>query len=161
MKNQYEYTINSTDDIRRALEEAEREGYELTHSTARFDLRGTADSSISVDSPLKDLYVVAHGPAPVYVLDDVTVIAEDSAVVYAMEDSLVDAYDSAIVYAYDRSGVDVSMDSSVHVESDDVIVNAFGDAKVYLSAPGAEGSRATVNVHDGANLIQTPAATEN
>lgn len=160
MKDQYEYTINSTDDISRALAEAEREGYELTHYTARFDLRGKAGVPISVDDSLKDLHVVAHGPAPVYVSDGVTVIAEDSATVYATEDGLVDAYDSATVYAYDRSEVDVSGDASVYIASDDVIVNAFGDAKVYLPAPGTPGSRATINVLDGANLIQA-AATEN
>lgn len=157
MKDQYEYTINSTDDIGRALAEAERKGYELTHYTARFDLRGEPGRPISVDGSLKDLHVVSYGPAPVYVSDGVTVIAEDSATVYATEDSVVDAYGSVTVYAYDRSEVDVSCNASVYIASDDVIVNAFGDAKVYLPAPGKAGSRATVNVPDGANLIQATA----
>lgn len=161
MKDQYEYTINSTDDISRALEEAEREGYELTHYTARFDLRGEAGRQISVDSSLEDLHVVAYGPSPVYVSGGAVVIAKESATVYATEDGLVDAYDSATVYAYDRSEVDVSCDASVYVASDDVIVNAFGDARVYLPAHGAAGSRATVNVPDGANLIRATAAAEN
>ena len=160
MKDQYEYTINSTDDISRALEEAERLGYELTHYTARFDLRGQAGVPISVDSALKYLHVVAHGPAPVYVSDGATVIAEEASVVYATGDGLVDAYDSATVYAYDSSEVAVSCDASVYVASDDVIVNAFGDAEVYLPAPGVAGSGAAVNVQDGANLIQA-ACTEN
>lgn len=33
MKNQYEYTINSTDDIRKALEEVDREDFYLTQKT--------------------------------------------------------------------------------------------------------------------------------
>lgn len=162
MKNQYEYTINSTEDIRKALNEAERKGYDLSYSNSAFYLRGTAGRPLSVDDSLADLYVVAYGPAPVWVSGEgkVTVIAEETSTVYATEGSLVDAYDSATVYAYDHSEVDVSADSSVHVASDDVIVNAFRDAKVYLPAPGAAGSQATVNVPDGANLIQaTP--TEN
>lgn len=158
MKDQYEYTINSTDDINRALAEAAREGYELTHYTARFDLRGEGGVPISVDGSLKNLHAVAHGPAPVYVSDGTTVIAEDSATVYATGDGFVDAYDSATVYAYDRSEVDVSCDACVYIASDDVIVNAFGDARVYLPAHGAAGSRATVNVPDGANLIRATAA---
>lgn len=36
MKNQYEYTINSTEDISRAL--AEREGYVLTYYNSAFYL---------------------------------------------------------------------------------------------------------------------------
>lgn len=159
MKDQYKYTINSTDDIRRALAEAEQEGYELTHYTARFDLRGQVGVPISVDSSLKDLHVVAHGPAPVYVSGKaVTVIAEKFSTVYAAGGSVVDAYDSASVYAYDRSAVDVGEDSAVYVASDDVIVNAFGNAKVYLPAPGVAGARATVNILDSANLIQADGA---
>lgn len=158
MKDQYEYTINSTYDIARALEEAELAGYELTHYTSRFDLRGQAGVPISVDSSLKDLHVVAHGPAPVYVSGGATVIAEDASVVYASGDGLVDAYDSATVYAYDSSEVAVSGNASVHVASDDVIVNAFGDATVYLPAQRVAGSRALVNATDGANLLQAPTA---
>lgn len=67
MKNQYEYTINSTEDIRKALSEAEREGYELTHYNSAFYLRGTAGELISVDDSLANLYVTAYGPAPVLV----------------------------------------------------------------------------------------------
>lgn len=159
MKDQYEYTINSTADISRVLDEAEREGYELTYYNSRFDLRGEAGIPISVDGSLKDFHVIAYGPAPVYVSGGTTVIAEESSVVYAMEDSPVDAYDSATVYAYDRAEVDVSMSSSVYVASDDVIVNAFSDAKVYLPAPGTSGSRATVNVPDGSDLIRRAAST--
>lgn len=156
MKNQYEYTINSTDDIRRALEEAEREGYELTYYTASFYLVGVAGEVISVDDSLADLYVVTRGPAPVRVSGEgkTTLIAEGSAVVYATEGSLVDSYDSATVYAYDHSEVDVSTGSSVYVASDDVLVNAFGDAKVYLPAPGKPGAGATVNAPSASNLIQ-------
>ena len=163
MKDQYEYTINSTDDISRALAEAEREGYDLTFYNSSFYLRGKAGESISVDDSLANLHVVTYGPAPVWVSGEgaVTVTAEGDATVYATGGSLVDAYDSATVYAYDRSEVDVSMDASVFAASDDVIINAFGDARAYLPSPGVEGSRATVNVHDGANLIQAPAATEN
>lgn len=156
MKNQYEYTINSTDDIRRALDEADRENIYLTHDNSAFHLRGAEGETISVDDSLADLYVVAHGPAVVWVSGEgrTTVIAEESSVVYAAEGSVVDAYDSATVYAYDRSDVDVSMDSSVYVASDDVIVSAFGDAKVYLPSTGSDGSQATVSVPGSGNLIQ-------
>ena len=65
MKNQYEYTINSTEDIRKALGEADREGYALTHYNSAFYLRGEAGKSITVDDSLANLYVVAYGPAPV------------------------------------------------------------------------------------------------
>lgn len=147
MKNQYEYTINSTDDIRKALDEAEREGYELTHYNSAFYLRGTAGEPISVDDSLANLNVVAYGPAPVYVSGEgeVTAVAEESAVVYALEGSVVDAYGSATVYAYDRSRVDVSMGAAAYVVSDGVEVNAFGHAKVYLPEPGVWGSDAVVN----------------
>ena len=40
MKNQYEYAINSTEDIRKALDEAECEGYALSHYNSAFYLRG-------------------------------------------------------------------------------------------------------------------------
>ena len=93
MKNQYEYTINSTDDIRKALDEAERGGYDLTFYNSAFYLRGTAGEPISVDDSLANLYAVTYGPAPVWVSGEgeVTVRAEESAVVYATGGSLVDA----------------------------------------------------------------------
>jgi hypothetical protein len=156
MKNQYEYTINSTDDIRRALAEADRANIYLTHYNSAFHLRGADGDTISVDDSLADLYVVAHGPAVVWASGEgrTTVIAEESSAVYAAGGSVVDAYDSATVYAYDRSDVNVSMDSSVYVSSDDVIVSAFGDAKVYLPAAGSSGAQATVSVPGSGNLIQ-------
>ena len=111
MKNQYEYTINSTEDISRALADAESNGYDLTHYNSAFYLRGTASESISVDDSLANLHVVAYGPAPVWVSGegDTTVIAEESAVVYAIERGVVDAYESSTVYAYGRSTVVVQM----------------------------------------------------
>lgn len=155
MKNQYEYTINSSEDIGRALEEAEREGYDLTYYTSAFYLRGEAGKPITVDASLKDLFVTAYGPAPVYVFgDEVTVTAENSSTVYAMSGSVVDASDSATVYAYDRAEVDVSMNASVYAASDDVVITAYGDSRVYLPAPGIPGSEASVSVPDPANLIQ-------
>lgn len=156
MKNQYEYTVDSTDDIRRALDEAEREGYELTLYNSAFYLRGTAGNPISVDDSLANLYVVAYGPAPVWASGEgeVTVRAEESAVVYATEGSLVDAYDSATVYAYDRAQVDVSMDASVYVASDDVDVEAFGTSKVYLPGYGVAGSRAFVHLEGDSEILQ-------
>ena len=57
MKNQYEYTINSTEDISKALAEAERMGYRLTSYNSTFRLRGEAGHSIAVDDSLADLYV--------------------------------------------------------------------------------------------------------
>lgn len=166
MKNQYEYTVDSTDDIRRALDEAEREGYYLTHYNSAFYLRGNTGNPISVDDSLANLYVVAYGPAPVWVSGEgeTTVIAEGSAVVYATEAGVVDAYDSATVYAYDRSDVVVQMDASVHVASDEVDVEAWGDSKVYLPAEGVEGADPHLRVEGSAKVIRgvaDPSRTEN
>ena len=156
MKNQYEYTINSTEDISRALADAESNGYDLTHYNSAFYLRGTAGESISVDDSLANLHVVTYGPAPVWVSGEgeTTVIAEESAVVYATEGGVVDAYDSATVYAYDRSEVVVQMEAAVYVASDEVDVEAWGDSKVYLPAEGLVGSRAGVRVNNDAKIIR-------
>ena len=161
MKNQYEYTINSTEDIQRALDEAEREGYDLTFYNSAFYLRGTADNAISVDDSLANLYVVAYGPAPVWVSGEgeVTVRAEESSVIYAIEAGVVDAYDSSTVYAYDRARVTVQMEASVYAASDDVDVEAWGDSKVYLPSPGVNGSQAWVRLEDEAQLIEGSAAS--
>ena len=163
MKNQYEYTINSTDDIRKALDEADREGYELTHYNSAFYLRGTAGEPISVDDSLASLHVTAYGPAPVWVSGEgeTTVIAEESAVVYATEDSVVDAYASATVYAYDRAEVVVQMGAAVYVASDSVDVEAWGSSKVYLPAPGVAGSLAWVRTADDVQVIRGSAVPEN
>lgn len=156
MKNQYEYTINSTEDIRKALDEAEREGYRLSHYSSAFYLRGTAGEPISVDDSLANLYVVAYGPAPVWVSGEgeTTVIAEESAVVYATEGSVVDAYDSSTVYAYDHSEVVVQMEASVYVSSDDVDVEAWGDSQVYLPAEGSAGADPRLRVRGDAKVIR-------
>lgn len=162
MKNQYEYTINSTEDISRALADAESNGYDLTHYNSAFYLRGTAGEPISVDDSLASLHVTAYGPAPVWVSGegDTTVIAEESAVVYATEGSIVDAYDSATVYAYDRAEVVVQMGAAVYVASDTVDVEAWGSSKVYLPAPGVDGSLAWVRTADGAQVIRRSAVPE-
>lgn len=156
MKNQYEYTINSTEDITRALMEAEHEGYELTHYNSAFYLRGTAGEPISVDDSLANLYVTAYGPAPVLVSGEgeVTVIAEESAVVYATEAGNVDAYDSSTVYAYDLAQAVVQMEASVYVASDDVDVEAWGSSKVYLPSGGVKGSKAFVRLEEDAKIIR-------
>lgn len=156
MKNQYEYTIDSTDDIRKALADAERNGYYLSFYNSAFYLRGTAGQPISVDDSLANLYVVTYGPAPVWVSGEgeVTVKAEGNAVVYATEGNLVDAYDSATVYAYDRAQVDVSVNASVYVASDDVAVEAFGNSRVYLPREGVAGSRAFVHLEGDAEIIR-------
>lgn len=156
MKNQYEYTINSTEDISRALAEAEREGYELTYYNSAFYLRGTAGEPISVGDSLANLHVVAYGPAPVWVSGegDTTVIAEKSAYVYAIDRGVVDAYDSATVYAYDSATVAVNMEATVYISSDDVDVDAFGSSKVYLPAPGVAGSLAWVRTTDDVRVIR-------
>lgn len=155
MKKQYEYTINSTEDIPRALADAESNGYDLTNYNSAFYLRGTAGESISVDDSLANLHVTAYGPAPVWVSGNgkTTVIAEESAVVYATEGSTVDAYDSAIVYAYDRSMVAVNMGAAVYVASDDVDVEAWDNSKVYLPSAGVDGSQAEVLLEDDAEII--------
>lgn len=156
MKNQYEYEINSTEDIRKALNEAEREGYALNHYNSAFYLRGTAGEPISVDDSLANLHVVAYGPAPVWVSGEgeTTVIAEKSAVVYAIARGVVDAYDSATVYAYDSATVAVNMEASVYVASADVDVEAFGNSKVYLPSDGVAGSRASVLLEGDAKIIR-------
>lgn len=162
MKNQYEYTINSTEDISRALAEAERKGYELTHYDSAFHLHGTAGEPISVDDSLANLHVMAYGPAPVWVSGEgeTTVIAGESAVVYAIARGIVDAYDSATVYAYDSATVVVNMEASVYISSDDVAVDAFGSSKVYLPAPGVAGSLAEVRTADDAQVIRGSAVPE-
>lgn len=156
MKNQYEYTINSTDDIRKALDEAEREGYDLTFYNSAFYLRGDVGNPISVDDSLANLYVVAYGPAPIWVSGEgeVTVTAEESAVVHATESSVVDAYDSSTVYAYDHAEVVVQVEASVYAASDDVDVAAWGDSKVYLPPSGVAGSQARVSLEGGASIIR-------
>ena len=162
MKNQYEYTINSTEDIAQALAAAERNGYDLAVYNSAFYLRGEAGSPISVDDSLAGLYVVAYGPAPVRVSGEgkVTVRAENESVVYAWEGSSVDAYTSATVYAYDRSLVDVSEEASVYVSSDGVDVNAYDHSRVYLPDPGVAGSQARVSLNNDASLIR-PSSTIN
>lgn len=152
MKAQYTWTINSPQDIDRALAEADREGYELTFYTSRLDLRGVPGSPISVDGRLENIYVVAHGPAPVYAEGSTTVQAVDSAVVYATAESTVDAYDAATVYAYDDAQVDVSTDAAVYAASDDVDINAYGSGRVYLPSEGA-GARASVHLHASTSKI--------
>lgn len=156
MKNQYEYTINSTEDIHKALDEAEREGYELTHYNSALYLRGTAGEPISVDDSLSNLHVVAYGPAPVWVSGEgeTTVIADESAVVYATEGSVVAAYGSATVYAYDRAEVVVQMEAAVFVASDNVDVEAWDSSKVYLPSSGVDGSRAQVLLEGDAEIIR-------
>lgn len=155
MKNQYEYTINSTEDISRALADAERNGYDLTFYNSAFYLRGTPGLPISVDDSLANLHVVAYGPAPVWVSGgEVTVTAEGSTTIYASEGCFVDAYGSAVVYAYDHSEVDACEDAVVYAASDDATINVFGNAKAYLPAPGAAGARAIVRALNTANLIR-------
>lgn len=156
MKNQYEYTINSTEDISRALADAESNGYDLTHYNSAFYLRGTAGEPISVGDSLANLHVVAYGPAPVWVSGegDTTVIAEESSVIYAIEEGIVDAYDSSTVYAYDRAQIAVQMEASVYVASDDVDVEAWGSSKVYLPSDGVEGSKAFVRLEGDAEIIR-------
>lgn len=162
MKNQYEYTINSTEDISRALADAESNGYDLTHYNSAFYLRGTAGEPISVGDSLANLHVTAYGPAPVWVSGkgDTTVIAEESAVVYAIGRGVVDAYDSATVYAYDSATVVVNTEAAVYISSDDVDVDAFGSSKVYLPAPGVAGSLAWVRTADDAQVIRGSAVPE-
>lgn len=156
MKNQYEYTINSTEDISRALADAESNGYDLTHYNSAFYLRGTAGKPILVGDSLANLYAVAYGPAPVWVSGEgeTTVLAKESAVVYATEGGVVDAYDSATVYAYDRAEVVVQMEAAVYVASDNAYVEAWGSSKVYLPSSGVDGSQAQVRLEGDAEIIR-------
>ena len=156
MKDQYTWTIDSTQSLDRALAEADREGYELTFYTSRFDLRGDPGSPISVDGRLENLYVVAYGPAPVYVEGGAVVQAVESSVVYAGDGGVVDAYDTATVYAYDDAQVDVSMNASVYAVSDDVDINAYGSSRVYLPSEGTAGANASVRLNDSTAKIIRP-----
>jgi hypothetical protein len=162
VKKQHEYTINSTEDISRALADAESNGYELTRYNSAFYLRGTAGEPISVDDSLANLYVTAYGPAPVWVSGkgNTAVIAEESAVVYATERGVVDAYDSATVYAYGSAMVSVNMEAAAYISSDDVDVDAFDSSKVYLPASGVDGSLAWVRTEDDAQVIRGGAVPE-
>lgn len=161
MKDQYTWTINTTQDLNRALAEADREGYKLTFYNSRFDLRGDRGTPVSVDGRLKNLYVVAHGPAPVYVEGGAVVQALDSSVAYASDGGVVDAYNTATVYAYDDAQVDVSMDASVYAVSDDVDINAYGSSRVYLPSEGTAGSNASVHLHNSAAEIIRSAPSSN
>lgn len=157
MKDQYPWTINSTQDINRALAEADRAGYELTFYTSRFDLRGKPGVPISVDGRLKNLHVIAHGPASVYVEEGATVEALESSVIYVGSGGTVDAYDSATVYAYDDASVSLSMNASAYVSSDDVDVEAYGNSRTYLPSDGTPGSKASVSLNDSASeVVLTP-----
>lgn len=135
---------------------AERGGYSLNFYNSIFLILGEAGRSISVDDSLRDLHVIARGPASVLVSGEgeVTVRAEKNAVVYAMAGSLVDAYDSATVYAYDRAQVAVSMDAAVYIASDDVDVEAFGNSKVYLPAEGIAGANPSLRLEDASKVIR-------
>ena len=156
MKNQYEYTINSTEDISRALREAEQQGFDLNPYNSAFYLRGTSGEPISVDDSLANLHVVTYGPAPVWVSGEgeATVIAEKNAVVYATEGSVVDAYDYSTVYAYDRSTVIVQAGASVYVASDDAYVEAWEASKVYLPAAGSPGHIPHLRTEDPDGVIR-------
>lgn len=155
MKNQYEYTINSTEDIRRALADAERNGYDLTHYNSAFYLRGTASEPISVDDSLANLHVTAYGPAPVWVSGEAGLRAKGSVAVYAAENSYVEALDSSTVYAYGNAVVVARDDSTVYAESDTVTITATGKAKVYLPRKGLLGAEASIDaLEDSATLIK-------
>ena len=147
MKPHYTWTINSTEDIDRTLAKMRREGCEPTFLNSRFEVRGTRGTPIILGGSLESQYVIAFGPAPVYVESGGPVQAVNSAVAYAREGSFVDAYDSSTVYASAGSEVDACDEASVHVASDDVLVNAYGSCTVYLPAEGVPGSGARVRVY--------------
>jgi len=166
MVNEHYFRINSTEDIHKALTEAEREGYDLTFYNSVFLILGEEGLPISVDDSLENLHVVACGPSPVWVSggSEKTVRAEGDVVIYATEDCRVDAYDSATVYAYDRAQVDVRMDAAVHVASDDVDVEAWGDSRIYLPAEGLAGANPYLRLEDSSKVIRgvaDPSRTEN
>ena len=156
MINQYCYTINSTRDIAEVLEDAGQKGISLTYFNSVFDLRGEAGRPIVVDSSLKDLFVVARGPAPVWVLGEpgVAVRARESSTVYATGSGYVDARDTATVYAYDCALVDVRDRASVYVASDDVDIDAAGYSTSYLPAAGDAGSEAIVSSAESSTVIR-------
>ena len=136
MENEYYYEVESTEDISKALKEAESAGVTLNYFNAVFLLRGEAGRPISVDTSLRNLYVVARGPAPVRASGEALVVAEESAIVYATDSSAVVARGHATVYAYDQALVDAYDDASVLVFSDDVDLDVFDRAKVYLTPSG-------------------------
>ncbi len=153
MRTRHQWTIDSTDDIHKTLRGWAEGGAPADRYSVRFDLRGSTGNPISVPNLLRGFYVVAHGPAPVYVGGDTTVQAVESAVVYTTEDGVVEAYDSATVYAYGRSEVTLDNEAAVFVASDDVLVTAYGSGTVHLPAGGFPGSAATVQLEGEAARI--------
>lgn len=166
MVNEHYFKINSTEDIRKALDEAEREGHDLTFYNSIFLILGERGRPISVDDSLANLHVVALGPSPVWVSGggEKTVRAERDSVIYATEGCQVAAYDAATVYAYDSAQVDVSMDAAVYVASDDVCVTAGGDSRIYLPAEGIAGADPYLHLEGSSKVIRGvagPARAEN
>lgn len=155
MVNEYQITINSTDDISRMLAEAERLGIAYDYYNACIYLRGASGTSIDVGEALKGLYVVAEGAAIVHVREGASVIAEGSATVHVHDDSSTVARSRATVYAHDSALVTLEDQSSAYVTSDDVEVLAQDDSTVYLPAERSAGADPIVELRDSAEVIRT------
>ena len=153
MSREYRYLIESTEDIPKALEGARSAGITPDYYNSTFLLRGQRGRPIYVDSSLKGLYVVTQGPAPVLSAGGTTIIAEKSATVYATGHAVIDARDSATVYAYDHALIDACGEAVVY---DEVDVNVFDDAEVFLPPSGTPGSGAYINQPDDSGRVIRP-----
>lgn len=154
MINEYQITINSTDDISKMLADAERRGILYDYYNACIYLRGGSGTSIEVGSELRGLYVVALGPAVVHAGEGVSIIAENSATVHAHERVYVNARERSRVYAHEGSIVDLKDEAVAYIDSDDVEVLATDDSIAYLPAEGAPGAEACAEALDNAKIIR-------
>lgn len=153
MINEHQISIDSTEDIQTMISKARKSGIVYDYYNAVIYLRGSADSVIEVDRRLKDLYVVAQGPADVHVLDGASVIAEGAAVVRAYGRSHVTARERSTVYAYDEALVTLEDCSTAHVLSGDVDIVACGDSRVRVPEEYAEDIRKWAELRDNATII--------
>lgn len=154
MINEYQITINSTDDISKMLADAERRGILYDYYNACIYLLGGSGTSIEVGSELRGLYVVASGPAAVHAGEGASIIAENSVTVHARGRAYVKARDHSQVYAHEESIVDLEDRAVVYIDSDDVEVLATDDSIAYLPAEGAPGAEACAEAIDNAKIIR-------
>lgn len=89
MVNEHYFKINSTEDIRKALDEAEREGHDLTFYNSIFLILGERGRPISVDDSAQ---VDVSMDAAVYVAsDDVCVTAGGDSRIYLPAEGIAGA----------------------------------------------------------------------
>lgn len=161
MINEYQITIDSTDDISKMLSEAKRQGIIYDYYNACIYLRGASGTSIEVGKELRGLYVVATGPAVVHARENASIIAENSAVVHAHGRTYVKARERSQVYAHEESIVDLEEGAVAYVDSDDVEILANDDSRAYLPADGEPGAGACAEALDNAEIVRDGATLPN